>query len=154
MSFIDEVYKPVDPYIKEKNFVSGLSFAMAVKGAVVKNKAIRRLDGYLYHYVEDYGDSYYMIHPKLYAKFPDDYYNDNPYLAVKAAPLAYKYYNWNFIENLSKKEIKDIGFRAYEVKVLARVEQFRIRDGFNFFGKPKYNEVPIRFHYIRIRASW
>ena len=154
MSFIDEVYKPVDPYIKEKNFVYGLRFAMAVKAAVVNNKATRRLEGYLYNYVEDYGDSYYMIHPKLYARYPDIYYKDEYYKAGEAVPAEYKYYNWNFIENLLKKEIKDIGFRAYEVKVLARVEQFRIRDGFTFFGKQKYKEVPIHFHYIRIRASW
>ena len=95
-----------------------------------------------------------MIHPKLYNRYPDIYYNGDSYHAGEAVPSEYKYYNWNFIENLLKKEIKDIGFRAYEVKVLARVEQFRIRDGFNFFYKQKYKEVPIRFHYIWIKASW
>ena len=154
MSFIDEVYKPVDPYIKEKTFVHNLRFAEAVKTTVVNNKATRRLEGYLYSYHEDYGDSYSMIHPKLYNRYPDIYYNGDSYHAGEAVPSEYKYYNWNFIENLLKKEIKDIGFRAYEVKVLARVEQFRIRDGFNFFHKQKYKEVPIRFHYIWIKASW
>lgn len=141
MSFIDEVYKPVDPYIEEKNFVHNLFFVGAVKNSVVKNKTTRRLEGYYHTYTEEYGDTFSDIHPTEYNWFPDKYY--------------YKDLNWNYIEALLKEEMKDIGFKSYEVKVMESTYQDKVEDGFTvFLGRKKYRYESVRYHYIWIRAFW
>ncbi len=121
-TFIEELYEPKDPYLEEKTFVHNLFFHGAVEHAVRMNKESRHFEGY-FKFGEEGGS---LIHPTAYFTFDDDYW-------VLDRVRRAKDWNWKYIEKLLNDEVKDIGFKNYEIKVLESFRPEKVRDGYTFF---------------------